>query len=73
MNQNTLLQNSDNHVKLDGIVSPSLTVVCTDDKRLAKQLADHHFALAQAYLKLAGEQPVMTGSQMRKLTAQVTR
>lgn len=49
------------------LTESSLCLVITNDKRLAKQLADHHIALAQAYLKLAGEPPLMTGAQRRKV------
>lgn len=49
------------------VAESPLCLVITNDKRLAKQLADHHIALAQAYLKLAGEPPLMTGAQRRKI------
>jgi len=53
------------------VMEPPLCLVVTNDKRLAKQLADHHIALAQAYLKLAGLPPLMTGAQRRKVEYQV--
>lgn len=65
MNQDVFLSNQDSQV--------ALHVVRTSDKALAKQLAAHHLALAQVYLKMAGEKPIMTGSQQRKAVANVNR
>jgi len=53
--------------------SAILNIVQVADKELAKQLAAHHLALAQVYRRIAGEQPILTGSQQRKQAARVNR
>lgn len=48
------------------VENDTIVVIQTSDKRLAKQLADHHLSLAQAYRQMAGMEPIPTGSQLRK-------
>ncbi len=58
MDMQNLLHSSENCDKI--------IVIQTADRRLAKQLADHHLSLAQAYRQMAGMEPIQTGAQVRK-------
>lgn len=58
MSENKLLTTVPNHANMH--------VISIADRQLAKRLADHYLALAQVYRQMAGEKPIMTGSQQRK-------